>query len=108
MKKGKPFFKTTIDTTANLREGHSIETRLKQIIGTNEPIPCEAGAYYQERADGVDPACDVRTDRFEIAQAAMGQVTKSHIAARKANAEARSKGEEDLKTYVTNEQGEVL
>ena len=38
--------------------------------------------FYTERKEGVIPAYDVRTDRFEIAVEAMGKVVKSNIAKR--------------------------
>ena len=46
------------------------------------PITDGAPIIYTERKEGVIPAYDVRTDRFEIAVEAMGKVVKSNIAKR--------------------------
>ena len=61
-----------------------------------------------ERKEGVIPAYDVRTDRFEIAIEAMGKVVKSNVAKREqaaakkaaAAAEAAEAGKAEAKTTV--------
>ena len=66
-----------------------------------------ASLIYTERKEGVIPAYDVRTDRFEIAIEAMGKVVKSNIAKREqaaakkaAEAAAAATGTAEAKTTV--------
>ena len=62
---------------------HMRVLQLKQkITESKEPITDGAPIIYTERKEGVIPAYDVRTDRFEIAVEAMGKVVKSKIAKR--------------------------
>ena len=62
--------------------GISIERKVEKITESKEPITDGAPQIYTERKEGVIPAYDVRTDRFEIAVEAMGKVVKSNIAKR--------------------------
>lgn len=62
----------------------SIEVKIKKVVTTNEPIDDSAPIVHTERKDGVRAEYDVRTDRFEIAQEAMGAVAKSHLTKREA------------------------
>ena len=62
--------------------GISIERKVERITESKEPITDGAPIIYTERKEGVIPAYDVRTDRFEIAVEAMGKVVKSNIAKR--------------------------
>ena len=62
--------------------GVSIERKVEKITESKEPITDGAPLIYTERKEGVIPAYDVRTDRFEIAIEAMGKVVKSNIAKR--------------------------
>ena len=50
-------------------EGNSIEGKCAKLIENNEPITDGAPIIYTERKDGILPAYDIRTDRWEIAQA---------------------------------------
>lgn len=81
MKYGKREYKTTIKTDF-LAEGESIEMKMRRVTTTNEPIENVAPMIYTERKDGVLPECDIRTDRFNIAQEAMDKVSKSYAAKR--------------------------
>ena len=74
-------------------EGESIEKKVSKLIENNEPITDGAPLIYTERKEGVIPAYDVRTDRFEIAVEAMGKVVKSNIAKRE-QAAAKKAAEE--------------
>ena len=62
--------------------GVSIERKVEKITESKEPITDGAPLIYTERKEGVIPAYDVRTDRFEIAIEAMGKVVKSNVAKR--------------------------
>ena len=73
--------------------GISIERKVEKITESKEPITDGAPLIYTERKEGVIPAYDVRTDRFEIAVEAMGKVVKSNIAKRE-QAAARKAAEE--------------
>lgn len=63
-------------------QGETIEQKINRIVNNKEPITDGAPIIYTERKDGVLPAYDIRTDRFEIAVEAMDKVTKSHMASR--------------------------
>lgn len=65
-------------------EGETIETKVERIMTNSEPITDGAPIIFTERKDGVNPAYDVRTDRFEIAIEAMDKVSKTHLAKREA------------------------
>ena len=73
--------------------GISIERKVEKITESKEPITDGAPIIYTERKEGVIPAYDVRTDRFEIAVEAMGKVVKSNIAKRE-QAAAKKAAEE--------------
>ena len=66
-------------------EGEYIEEKVRRITENSEPIEDGAPIIYTERKDGVNPAYNIRTDRWEIAQDAMEQVgnNKSKIIAMK-------------------------
>lgn len=83
MKKGLKFLKNkTKIKTDFLVEGESLEEKMRRVTTTNEPIENVAPLLYTERKEGVLPECDIRTDRWEIAQNAMGAVSKSYAAKR--------------------------
>jgi len=63
--------------------GEPIEHKIKRILNNQEPISDGAPIIYTERKDGVNPAHDIRTDRFEIAVDAMDKTAKTAIAKRK-------------------------
>ena len=67
------------------KEGEYIEEKVRRITENGEPIEDGAPIIHTERKDGVNPAYNIRTDRWEIAQNAMEQVgnSKSKIIAMK-------------------------
>ena len=67
------------------KEGEYIEKKVRRITENGEPIEDGAPIIYTERKDGVNPAHNIRTDRWDIAQDAMEQVgnNKSKIIAMK-------------------------
>jgi hypothetical protein len=67
-------------------EGETLEEKINRIVNNNEPIKDGAPLIYQERADGVQPEYNIRTDRFEIAVDAMDKVQASHKAKREEKA----------------------
>lgn len=63
-------------------EGETIEQKVDRILNNKEPINDTAPTIYTERKDGVMPAYNIRTDRWEIAINAMDYVSKSREAKR--------------------------
>ncbi|AXF52698.1 MAG: hypothetical protein [Microviridae sp.] len=61
-------------------EGETIEEKVSRIVDNKEPITDGAPIVYTEKKNGVIPAYDVRTDRWEIALNAMAAVNATKIA----------------------------
>lgn len=77
----KPFFfPKPIKTNYEYQLGESIETKVKRITENNEPITDGAPIIYTNRDDGVLPAHNIRTDRWDIAQQAMDAVNQANLA----------------------------
>lgn len=92
-------YHTTMENNA-LYEGESIEEKMRRVTTTGEPIEAEADLVYQERSDGVDKGCDIRTDRFDVALEAADSISKSYIAMREKKGEVVK--QEDV-TLITEE-----
>lgn len=52
-------------------EAEPLEVKLRRATESKEPIEAVAPMIYTEKSKGVIPEYDIRTDRFELAQAAM-------------------------------------
>lgn len=63
-------------------EGETIEMKVERMLSNNEPIDDTAPLIYTDRRDGVMPAYDIRTDRFEIGLDATDYITRSKLAQR--------------------------
>lgn len=63
-------------------EGETIETKVSRIVNEKAPIEDGAPIIFTERADGVLPSYDIRTDRWDVAIDAMDKVNKAKIAKR--------------------------
>ncbi len=74
------FFPKPIKTDYEFQVGESIENKVRRITENNEPITDGAPIIYTNRDDGVLPAYNIRTDRWEIAQAAMEAVNQANLA----------------------------
>ena len=74
------FFPKPIKTNYEFQEGETIETKVKRITENNEPITDGAPIIYTNRDDGVLPAYNIRTDRWDIAQQAMDAVNQANLA----------------------------
>ena len=61
-------------------EGESIEKKVSKLIENNEPITDGAPIIYTNRDDGVLPAYNIRTDRWEVAQQAMDAINQANLA----------------------------
>lgn len=75
MKKFKKFSWCT-----QVYEGEAIETKVRRLVETGEPIKDGAPLVYQERKEGVKPEFDIRSDKWEIAEGAMNMVAKAETA----------------------------
>ena len=73
MKYPKKSFKRNLSgyMSYEFKEGELIEEKVARLTQEKSPINDGAPIIYTERKDGVLPAYDIRTDRWEIAQAAM-------------------------------------
>lgn len=78
---------------AELIEGERIEDKVRRLMDEKSPINDGAPIIYTERKDGVLPAYDIRTDRWEIAQKAMEENMKAISAKRKHDYDAVLAGE---------------
>lgn len=74
------FFPKPIKTNYEFQIGESIENKVRRITENNEPITDGAPIIYTNRDDGVLPAYNIRTDRWEIAQEAMEAVNQANLA----------------------------
>ena len=61
-------------------EGETIEMKVARIVQNNEPITDGAPPIYTEKKDGVNPAYNIRTDRWDVALEAMDKVQGARIA----------------------------
>lgn len=97
-------YKTQINTTKNLREGQSIEEVMRiNTANKQQPAPM-LPEMYQKRNEGIDPLCDVRTDKFEQAMLAMDKVTRLHLLA----SQNKDKMGTSDNTWITDEDGEPI
>lgn len=72
-------------TNLNVNEteiGKTIEQKVEEIVNKKEKITDSAPLIWQPRKDGVNPSCDIRTDKWEIAVGAADAITASKIAKR--------------------------
>lgn len=89
-------------------EGFTIEQKIERLINNKETIKDEAPLIYTEKAQGILPAYDIRTDRFEIAIDGMTKIQKSQQARReeKAKMDVIKGGKEDnMNNGVESTQG---
>lgn len=81
----KPKYNNTtvyIESNNDIFEGKSLEREIEQQMTTKQPIIADAPMIYTSRKEGVIPAYDIRTDRFDRAQDAMDELAKSYRARR--------------------------
>ena len=63
-------FKKTKKTSLSINEsyeGETIESKVRRIMQTNEPITDTAPSIFTKRKDGVLPETDIRADKWETA-----------------------------------------
>lgn len=73
--------KTSININESY-EGETIEKKIRRIMNSKEPIVDGTPLIYTDRKDGVQPAYNIRTDRWDIAVEAMDTIDKTHKAKR--------------------------
>lgn len=74
------FFPKPPVTNYEYQAGESIEEKVRRITENNEPITDGAPIIYTNRDDGVLPAYNIRTDRWEVAQQAMDAINQANLA----------------------------
>ena len=57
----------------------SMEMKIRKMLANKEPIEEEIETVYTNKKDGVMPAYDIRTDRWEIAQEAAGKMLNAEL-----------------------------
>jgi hypothetical protein len=95
---------TSIEKNDSL-EGETIEDKIQRVVENNEPIVDGAPIIYTDRREGVLPAYNIRTDRFEVAIDGMSAVAKSNFARRDEyfkELEAKEKGTNNLEETSDN------
>ena len=90
-------------TQVEVYEGESIETKCRRITEEKEPISDGAPLIYTPKEEGVLPAYDIRTDRWDMALIAMDAVNKQKLAMNKNS--PKTEKEKDGKTDVGTDGG---
>lgn len=97
-------YKTQINTTQFLREGQSIEEVMRINTANKVQPTAMLPELYQQRGEGIDPLCDIRTDKFDMAIEAMDKVTRLHLLA----SQNKDKMGKSDNTWITDEEGNPL
>lgn len=91
--------KTTLIVNESL-EGETLEEKIMRIVENNEPITDGAPIVYTDRRDGVLPAYNIRTDRWDVAIDAMDKISATNIAKREEYLAAKEQTGESVETTV--------
>ena len=75
--------------------GITIEEKVRRWFENKEPIDESAELIFTERKDGVEPAYNIRTDKWDLACVAMDAVQRDYLAKR--NQRIKEKDEQDEK-----------
>lgn len=91
-------------------EGESIETKMSRLLENKDGIKGGAERIFTERKEGVHPALDIRTDRWDLATEKMDAVSRNRLTKREdkhdlsgKKAQERLKREADKNSGYTNE-----
>lgn len=76
-----------------VKEGETIETKIARVVENKEPITDGAPPIYTKKGDGVLPATNIRTDKWDIALDAMDKAHKAKIAQGKTLEESPKKSD---------------
>jgi len=90
-------FKPSLIIITNTLEGETIEMKVARLEENKEPIDDGAPLIYTARKDGVDPAYNIRTDRFEIATDIMDKLNRDKTAKSEGTFEIQSEGDAEGK-----------
>lgn len=71
-----------INTIGKEYEGEQIEFKVRRILQEGEPIKDGAPEIFTERKNGVNPAHNIKTDKYDLAMEAMEIANKAKIAKR--------------------------
>jgi len=93
----KPHYTTSLIACNRLREGETIEGKVTRILANKEPIKDGSPLIYTDKKDGINPAYNIRTDRFELAADAMDKVNRSKEAKRDDIMKPKSEKKEETK-----------
>lgn len=99
----KPQYEETRIDLDNKKPGETIENKVTRLIQNKEPIKDGAPIIFTDRSHGVNPAYNIRTDRWEIATEAMDRITRKKLAER----ENVAKGPETEAKVVKGDFGEA-
>lgn len=91
-------FHTQLENTPT-DEGQSIEEMVRKATANNEPIENSAPMVYTEKAKGVLPETDIRTDRFDAAIDATDKFAATEEAKEKGMEAENNESKEP--TYIT-------
>lgn len=61
-------------------EGEDITVKINRLLTTKEPIQDGAPLLFTEKKEGINPAYDIRTDRWELAQSTLDRALANDIA----------------------------
>lgn len=65
-----------INTQEQIDLGQSIEEKVRVITESGAPIESISPMVYTERKEGVRPDTNIRTDKWDVAQAAMDSISR--------------------------------
>lgn len=96
MYKPRQMDKATTKSESTIREGETIEAKMRRVMSNKEPIGDGGQPIYTDRKDGVLAGTNIRTDRFDVAIDAMEKVSQTKQERRakvlEMRAEERKKG----------------
>jgi hypothetical protein len=77
--------------------GETIEMKVERIVNNGEGVEDGAPSIYTERAMGILPEYDIRTDKWDLALDAMDKVHKQDVKKRMTSIEERQKALDEMK-----------
>jgi len=92
----------------NKMEGETIENKVIRLVQNKEPIKDGVPIIFTDRAEGVNSAYNIRTDRWEIAVDAMERLAKSKIAKRDEVAKTAETEKEKKNGVTESTQGQAI
>lgn len=100
-------YKQTLYGTSDLEinestVGETIEMKVERIVNNGEGVEDGAPSIYTERAMGILPEYDIRTDKWDLALDAMDKVHKQDVKKRMTSIEERQKALEEMKKKDNN------